>query len=531
MSRPRPPADSSSPEDTAEADERELRDAAHEVESEIEELGDAEAAPPLPSATLAAQATHPRTAEQIARDRRGTAVEIVQLAWPVMLSQVLVSLSGLIDRAMIGRVGGELGAAVPLAAAGFATQFFFIIQSTLFAIGLACVALMARAIGAGNPRRARLALAASIQVSIGVTAVLMAVMIVFARPSLSLLGAEPVVIDTALPYLRLVIGSAIVLSVSLVLDSALRANKDTRTPMYIAGVVTAIKLLLNWALIFGYWGAPRLELVGAGLATVISQLVGLWLFVRVVTRAPSGSPVRLRARDLLRRNPLRADVIRISVPGIAERLVMNGAMLSYFWVLGRGYGTVAVAAYTVGIALLSFSWIPGQGYAQAGATLVGQALGQKSPDTAARTGWLSAGLALGTAVVLGVVCAFAAEPLARLFTDDREVIAELIPFLLTLAVAQPFLQLHFTLGGAHRGAGDTVTPLVAATLGTWLFRVPLSVFFGFVLHAPLLWVWGAIILDHIARSAYLAWSFRRGRWRDLPEPGSGGANGRRPARA
>jgi putative MATE family efflux protein len=469
----------------------------------------------------------PATSGQVG-SRRASVVEILHLAWPVMLSQMLVSLSGLVDRAMIGRVGGEYGAAVPLAAAGFATQFFFLIQSTLFAIGLACVALMARAIGGGNARRARLALAASVQVSVLLTAVLMVLMIGFARPFLTALGAEPAVVATALPYLRLVVGSSIVLSVSLVFDSALRANKDTRTPMYVSGVVAAVKLALNYALIFGYWGAPRLELVGAGIATVVSQIVGLALFAWVVVRKPVGSAVRVRWRDLVRRNPLRREVVRIAIPGIAERLVMNAAMLSYFWVLGRGYGTVAVAAYTVGIALLSFSWIPGQGYAQAGATLVGQALGARRPDAAERTGWQSAGLALGTAIVLGGVCVVAADPLARLFTDDAEVIAELIPFLLTLAIAQPFLQLHFTLGGAHRGAGDTVTPLLAATLGTWLFRVPLAVLFGFVLHAPVIWVWGAIIFDHVARSAYLAWSFRRGRWRELPEP-RGDAASRRTA--
>jgi putative MATE family efflux protein len=522
MPSPRLPSDASGAAPDPGSD---LRAAAREVEAEIEELGDAEAAPPLPAATLAARAaSHPRAGARPG-SKRASALEIVQLAWPVMLSQMLVSMSGLVDRAMIGRVGSELGAAVPLAAAGFATQFFFILQSTLFAIGLACVALVARAIGAGDPRRARLALAASVQVALGVTAILMTAMVGFARPALTVLGAEPAVVEAAVPYLRLVMGSGLMLAVSLVLDSALRANRDTRTPMYIAVAVTAVKLTLNWVLIFGHWGAPRLELVGAGLATVISQIVGLGLFVWVVGRAPLESPARLRPRDLWRRNPLRRDVVRISAPGIAERLVMNAAMLSFFWVLGHGYGTAAVAAYTVGIALLSFSWIPGQGYAQACATLVGQSLGARRADAATRTGWLSAALALGTAIVLGAVCIVAAEPLARLFTDDAEVVAELVPFLLTLAVAQPFLQLHFTLGGAHRGAGDNVTPLIAATLGTWLVRVPLSVLFGVVLQTPVTWVWAILVADHLVRASWLGWSFRRGRWRETPEPGTPSSRG------
>ncbi|MEE8581270.1 MAG: MATE family efflux transporter, partial [Myxococcota bacterium] len=450
------------------------------VESEIEELGDPEAAPPLPAATLTAQAAAASLDAQ-APPRPGAAAqptaEILRLAWPVMLSAVLMNLAGLVDRAMIGRLAGSEGAAIPLAAVGYATQFFFLIQSTLFAIGLSCVALMARAIGVGNPASAREALAASLQVAAAVTLVLTLVMLGIARPALEVLGAEALVIDTALPYLRFLVGSSLALGLSLTLDSALRANRNMRTPMLIAAVVTAVKLGGNWIFIFGNLGAPRLELVGAGLATALSQAVGLLLFVAVVLREPPGSPLALRGSSLGASRAMRREVMRIAIPGIAERLVMNLALLAYFWVLSNTYGTVAVAAYTVGVALLSFSWIPGTGYAQACSTLVAQFLGARDGRAAVAVGRRSAALSVLTAIPLGVVCALAREPLARLFTEDIRVIAELGPFMLALAIAQPFLQLHFTLGGVHRGAGDTFTPLLAATLGNWVFRVPLAYLF------------------------------------------------------
>ena len=66
-----------------------------------------------------------------------------------------------------------------------------------------------------------------------------------------------------------------------------------------------------------------------------------------------------------------------------------------------------------------------------------------------------------------IVCALLREPLARAFTDDGAVIAGLSPFMLALALGQPFLQMHFTLAGVHRGAGDTVTPLFAAMVSAW----------------------------------------------------------------
>ncbi len=145
---------------------------------------------------------------------------------------------------------------------------------------------------------------------------------------------------------------------------------------------------------------------------------------------------------------------------------------------------------------------------------MGQALGAGNASAASRVGWRATRLALFVAVTLGAIFGVAREPLARLFTNDLDLVAALGPFLLCLAVAQPFLQTHFTLSGAHRGAGDTWTPLVAASVGNWALRVPLAYGIAFGLNGGVIGVWGAIVLDHLARSAWLAASFRRGRWRD-----------------
>jgi putative MATE family efflux protein len=488
--------------------------AAHEVESDIEDLGDPEGGPSLPATTLAARGTvTDHSNPGVASSASGSAYrEIFRLGWPVMASQVLVSIAGLVDRAMIGRLGGDSGSAVPLAAVGYATQFFFLIQSALFAVGLACVALMARAIGAGDPARSRDALSGSMQVSLATTLGFTFMMLAAPGHMLGLLGAEPDVVTAGLPYLRLIVGSSVLLAVTLTFDSALRANRNTRTPMVIALLVTAIKLALNWVLIFGTLGAPRMGLVGAGLATVASQVVGLVVYLMLFRSIPRSSPIWFSWRSLTRRSAVLSQVIRVAAPGIAERVVLNLGLLSYFWILSRYYGTLAVAAYTVGVPLLSFSWIPGSGYAQSCATVVGQRLGAGNRPGARTAGVQAALLALATALPLGILFGVFRTPLAELFTDDTAVVAALGPFMLALAVGQPFLQLHFTLGGAHRGAGDTWTPLIAATLGNWMFRVPVAWIAAAVFHADVKWVWYALVLDHMARAALMYWSFRRERW-------------------
>lgn len=475
-----------------------------EEREEITERSEGEASPSLPSAALAVQAT--AHAEPPARVRHDSYREIWTLSWPVMLSLTLGSAVALIDLAMVGRLGRDA-----LAATGYATQFFFLAQASLFAVGFACVALMARAIGAGDPARARQALAASLLVAAATSLVVAGVVMAFPRPILGLLGASPKIIELTTPYMRLLMASSVLLSLSLTVESALRASKNTIAPMWIAGAVAIAKLILNWVLIYGNLGAPRLELVGAGLATLAAQLVALLIFFALVARARADSPIAFRLRAFARALPMLRDVVRLALPGVIERLVMNMAMLIYFSVLSR-YGEVAVAVYTVGIRILSFSWIPGSGIATAAATLVGQSLGSDNRRGARRAGWRSARLSIGIAVVLGGICAALRHDLAALFTDDATIIRELGPFMLCLALAQPAMQLHFTLAGAHRGAGDTWTPLVSATVANWAFRVPLASVFAYVLELDLVWIWMALITDHVTRAAWLVISFRRGHW-------------------
>ena len=485
-----------------------------EIPKNLEQLEDAESSPAIPSATLAGAAGRPSRWE-----RRRTDRQLWTLAWPMILSQILASAVSLIDIAMLGRLGS--GA---LAAVGYATQFFMLAQSMLMAVGVACIALMTRAIGAGDPLRARRALAASVLLASAVAAAMALPVLLIPGALLRLLNAEPAVVDLAIPYFQLTLGSTMLLASSFTFESGFRAIGDTRTPLRIASVVTVVKLVLNALLIFGLFGLPRLELLGAGIATLLSQGLAVGLFLRASRRGPGTPVLRLGARDFGAARPLFAEAVRLSLPGVGERAAMHLAILAYFAMLAQ-YGSAAIAAYTVGVRLLSFSWIPGIGFSVAAATLVGQALGAGNTAAAVRSGWRAMRFAFLVSCVLGVLYAAARLPLARLFTDDLEVINALDPFMLVLALAQALLGIHFTLGGSLRGAGDTVSPMLASIVGNWLFRVPLALLFTRVLALDVIWIWSTLVFDHLARAAWTLWVFRRGRWlrtgmalRDAPEP-------------
>ena len=444
----------------------------------------------------------------MAERRRQADRDIWSLTWPVILSGTLGTAIGLIDIAMVGRLGTDA-----LAAVGYAMQFFFLAMSVLMAVGTACVAMMSRSIGAGQPERARQALAGCLVLA---TAASLAISVLGSAapvPLLRLLNASDDVIARAVPYLRLVLASSVLFAVAFTFESGFRAARNMRTPMIVAAVVTVVKVGLNFVLIFGMLGFPRLDLVGAGLATLLAQGVAVVLLVWLGCSRRGPEVLRLRARDFADARPLLRETLRLSLPAVAERIVMNMAMMSYFALLGQ-FGPATVAAYTVGVRVLSFSWIPGMGFQAAAATLVGQALGAGDPRAAARAGWRSARLCLIVSGVLGILFLLGRAPLARVFVPgEPEVFEAMQPFMLMLALAQPFLALHFTLGGALRGAGDTVTPLLAAIIGNWALRVPLAFLAVYALDLGVFWVWVTIILDHAARAAWMTWAFWRGRWR------------------
>lgn len=429
----------------------------------------------------------------------------------MILSQILATTVSLVDIAMLGRLGPHM-----LAAVGYVTQIFLLTQAVLFAVGTAGVALMARAIGAGDPARARAALASCLGVAVLAAAVIAGFVLTFPRGILELLNAKPEVIDAALPYLRLTMTSTLLFAVSITLECGFRAARDTRTPLLVAVVVTSVKTLLNWLLIFGPFGLPAHGLAGAGAATLGAQFVAVLLLGLLSRYRDLRGSLAIARADVVAARANMAEVGRIAAPAVLERLLLNLALLDYFRMLGD-YGSSAIAAYTVGVRMMSFSWIPGIGFAAAAATLVGHELGAADPRAAVRAGWRSTRFAVSVSIVLGIACAIGREPLARIFTNDASVLAELGPFMLTLALTQPLLGFHFTVAGALRGAGDTVSPLLAAAIGNWAFRVPLAWAFSSA-GWPVTWMWIALVFDHVARAAWVGTVFVRGRWQHRGAP-------------
>ncbi len=190
----------------------------------------------------------------VSPEARALDKDIWSMAWPAMLSFVVVNVVDVIDVALVGRLGRRT-----VAAWGYSVQSVHLVETLVQSVGIGCVALVARAAGAREPTRARHVLAASVFVAQGVAAIGLLLALFIPRQLLGLLDAEPAVIDVAVPYFRLFAAAMMLYAVAFMFESGLRANKNTRGPMFVAMAIMTVKTVLSIGLVFGVLGLPRLS--------------------------------------------------------------------------------------------------------------------------------------------------------------------------------------------------------------------------------------------------------------------------------
>jgi putative MATE family efflux protein len=434
--------------------------------------------------------------------RRGTRPGVWELAWPAILANLLQALVGFVDIKIVGSLGAPAVAAVTTG-----QRIFFVLQAVLMAVTAGTTALVARAWGAGDRAEAARVTKLSLWLCAGVCGALSVPAVLFADGLAGIFRLEAETLALAATFIRWLSPFAAVFAVGFVLQTALRAAGDTRTPLVIGIVTNVVNVVLVYGLVYGAFGLPALGVAGAGLASGCAFSVGtaacVWLWLRGRLVVPVG-PARAFEAARLRR------LLRIGYPAGLEQIVWQGGFVAFLWIVSL-YGTAPYAAYGIGVSILSFSFVVGFGFSIAAATLVGQRLGARDPEGAARSGWRAMALSIGVMLALSAGIVAAAEPIARFLIDDPEVIRLTVVFIYVLGSVQPLMAIEFALGGALRGAGDTRFPLLTVLAGLFGARLLLAALFA-RLGLAVEWIFAALIADYLVKATLLTLRFRSGRW-------------------
>ncbi|MGE0786009.1 MAG: MATE family efflux transporter [Sandaracinaceae bacterium] len=404
---------------------------------------------------------------------------LLRLASPILLTQLGNMLLGIEDTAIVGRMGE-----VELGAVGLGNNLVFSVMVLGLGWMLALDPLIAQALGAGERDKASFLLWQGRYLALYGAAPLMLGILALAA-MLPWLGVLESTTAAARPYIFARIFGVAPFLMLMASRSFLQAHERTRPIVVAVIVANVLNVPLSWGLVFGVpaLGVPSLGTLGAGVATAIVTVVQLAI-VHVASERVSGAP-----RASLDRARV-AGLLRLGTP-IGMTLVAEVASFAIVGVLAANLGTRALGAHQVALTLISTTFQVAIAIGAAAAVRVGHAIGRADPIATRRAGMLAIGTVLVFMGAFAGVFLSIPRALARILTDEREVIAAAIPLLAVAAAFQLSDGTQAVAAGALRGAGDTRFPFLANLIGHYAIGVPLGVWlaFGVGMGATGLW-WG-----------------------------------------
>jgi multidrug resistance protein, MATE family len=403
--------------------------------------------------------------------------ELIRLAMPLAAAQAGTNLMGLVDVAVLGRLGAR-----ELAGSGLANAIFFAFSVLGMGMVMGVDPLIAQAIGAGNRARARHVLWQGIWLTLMVSGVLTLILIA-AILLLPHIGAQAELVGPARIYLLIRLTSLVPHLLYFVMRAYLQALGITRPLLVSMIVANFVNLGLDILLVFGAGPIPPMGVAGAALATVICTTLQLaWVGVAAFRVQVHG------AVDHRWNTPEIARAFRVGFP-LGLQMGAEVGVFALVGVLASRLGTLHLAAHQLAISLASFTFCVALGVASAGSVRVGRAIGARDAYATRVAGHVA--FAVG-AIVMGLSgLSFALFPraIARLVTNQENVIAAALPLMLVAAVFQLSDGVQAVGAGVLRGAGDTKYAFYANVFGHWAVGFPIALLLGFGMDLGIVGLW------------------------------------------
>ena len=427
------------------------------------------------------------------------------MSWPLLVTTVCGSISGMVDVQVAGYLGPAAQAAV-----GLSEQIIFLFMIFIMSVSVGTTALVSRAFGAGDKGGSVLATAQSLVLSLMMGTVLALAALATAALILPVFSSSAAVIAQGRLYLSIFAGYLVPFSILSIINAAFRAIGDAKTPLAVVLAATTVTIAGDYLTVLGNWPVPGLGIKGIALSAVAGSTVGgaiaLWRLQTSVLK-----------ESLLALFPVlpgtMARIVNVGVPSAFQRLGWAGAVFVLFFILSRcPHPTEALASWTIGMRVEGLIFMPLMAFSLAVSSIVGQNLGARRVRRAFRAGWQVTWIGVGLMLVLATAIFILAEPFARLMSQDRQTITFTTSYLRINALAEPFLAVAMILGGALQGAGDTRTPMWISIVCNWVVRLPLA----WLLCLTLAWgpdgAWIAMTVSVIMMGLLTAWRFQSGGW-------------------
>ncbi|MBD3355212.1 MATE family efflux transporter [Candidatus Woesearchaeota archaeon] len=430
---------------------------------------------------------------------------ILHLSWPTMIAMLLHVGFNIVDAIFVGRIGPKAIAAVSIV-----FPVVFLMFSLGVGIGIGAASLIARYIGAKKVKEANNAAEHSFIIAIAVSVLFTIFGLLFAKEMFMLIGAKPDVVDLAVKYSRWIFGFNIFMFLGMISNNVLRGLGNMKLPMIGMVTGTLLNIILDPLLIFGIGFFPALGVEGAAIATVVSRFSSAVLMLGFIFS--SKTAISIKPRDFIFKPIFIKEILRVGIPASLYRSIMSFTMLAFTKIVSY-FGSVAIAAYGVGFRIQSVVVLPVIAIATAVITIVGQNVGAKNFKRAEKTVWISVKISAFFVFLISLILFSFPKLIYGVFTNDPQLIRYGIGFLRIMSFSYIFMTVSIIIGGAFQGAGHAMPTLVVNMIRSFIFGIPLALFFAFILGWGLNGVWVGIALAAIISSFISIFWFKKGSWK------------------
>jgi len=422
--------------------------------------------------------------------------EVLKTSLPLLLVELVSSLYSITDTYFVSGLGTEA-----LAALGISLYILMFMQSALVLFTTPLLIVVSQSLGAGKIDVARSSLSTILLTGGLYTTILGLLSYTFSEPLVVVISsARGLTLEYSVEYLRVRCAGLVVSYITMTLDMSIISTSKTQYTLTANTTGLALNALLDPLLIYGYCGFPKLGIIGAAVATVISNTAVIpiqLLFLSKLGLTPS--KIMFPRITLLK-------VVKLGFPVLAERAIFAIGHNIYAGIIAR-LGETVMAAHNIGLRVESLIYMPGFAFSLTASSIVGRKIGSRDIEEAKKSGWKA--ISLGSLIMgfLGVVVGLTGYYIVTPFSPSEEVRRLASIYLLLAGFSEVGLGLSMVTSGALRGAGNTKIPFYVSVASLILVRVVLSI----ILVEPLgpLGPWLAMFLDVYSRGLTLAFLYKR----------------------
>lgn len=402
---------------------------------------------------------------------------------PMMLANVLQSLSGTINSVFLGHMIGVQALAA-------ATQFFpimFFLMAFVIGLGAGASVLIGQAYGKGDFEKVRMIAGASLALAIVFGLAPAVLGGILAEPLMIALQTPPDIIHDATEYARIMMLAMPVFFVFLLATSILRGVGDAVTPLWTLALSTGVGLLVTPALILGEFGLPKMGVASAAYASLISLFVAMaWLAWHLIRRknplAPTGQLLRYVRLD----PKVLGAILHIGVPTGFQMVIVAVAEIALLWI-ANGYGSNATAAYGVINQIIAYVQFPAMSIGISASILGAQAIGGGRQHML----WPITRMALLLNVVitgLGIAAVYLLSgPIVSMFVTEGPV-AGLTQHLLHIVLWSMLLfGFAVVFSSVMRSSGTVLAPTAIGILSILCVEIPVAWFLSHAIGIDGVW--------------------------------------------